>query len=73
MFLYRSDNQETDIEWLSDPNSTANANTGYGARAVHYTNQALNSSVDGTSVFGAAPDDATSVSKFGANYAVQSY
>lgn len=38
MFFYQSDTQETDIEWLSDPNSSSNA----GTRKLWLTNQDAN-------------------------------
>lgn len=50
-FFYKSDSQESDIEFLSDPTSLAN--TG-GKAQLHYTNQAINGG-DSTSVVGPAP------------------
>ncbi|KZL82021.1 glycoside hydrolase family 16 protein [Colletotrichum incanum] len=38
MFFYKDDNQETDIEWLSDPASQSNA----GKRQLWFANQASN-------------------------------
>lgn len=35
IFFYKADNQETDIEWLSDPNSLSNG----GTRKLWLTNQ----------------------------------
>ena len=61
MFFYNSDSQEADIEWLSDPSSTSNTIANNGTRAMQYTNQALDGNPeDATSLFGAAPSDATS-------------
>ena len=63
MFLYRSDSQETDIEWISDPASRSNKFANNGTRALQYTNQALDGVfADASSAFGRAPEDATSVS-----------
>ena len=63
MFLYKSDSQETDIEWISDPSSPSNEYANNGTRAMQYTNQALSGVFeDASSVFGKSPDDATSVS-----------
>lgn len=64
MFLYQSDSQETDIEWISDPASRSNKFASNGTRAMQYTNQALKgTSADASSAFGRAPEDATSVSQ----------
>lgn len=46
-FFYKSDTQEIDIEYLSDPNSTAN--TG-GQTAIHWTNQPTNGGSSTTSL-----------------------
>lgn len=56
MFFYKSDSQETDIEWLSDPASLSNG----GTRKLHFTNQDANG--DGSSTHNAItpPADATS-------------
>lgn len=40
IFLYSSDNQETDIEWLSSPESQSNIDRGL-SQALWYTNQAV--------------------------------
>lgn len=62
MFLFESDMQETDIEWISDPNSQSNKFANNGTRAMQYTNQALNGDPeDASSLFGRAPGDATAV------------
>ncbi|KAK7416155.1 hypothetical protein QQX98_005352 [Neonectria punicea] len=45
MFLYKSDTQETDIEWLSDKNSESNA----GTRKLWFTNQDANGDGKSTS------------------------
>ncbi|KAF7556057.1 hypothetical protein G7Z17_g1744 [Cylindrodendrum hubeiense] len=45
MFLYKSDTQETDIEWLSDRNSLSNK----GTRKLWFTNQDANG--DGKSTY----------------------
>lgn len=60
MFLYESDNQEVDIEWLSDPASQSNIDSGR-RRALFYTNQATEADGSSTSDTGDAPSDATSV------------
>ena len=61
MFLYHSDSQEADIEWLSDPASQSNIDAHNGTRAMQYTNQALNGDrSDATSLFGPSIKDATS-------------
>lgn len=46
-FFYKSDTQEIDIEYLSDPSSTAN--TG-GVPAIHWTNQPTNGGSSTTSL-----------------------
>ncbi len=58
-FFYKSDTQEIDIEWLSDPNSKANVPTGFG-RALFYTNQAVKPKGHATEKAGKPPQDATS-------------
>jgi beta-glucanase (GH16 family) len=60
MFFYKSDNQESDIEWISDPESKSNLNSPNGTRAMQYTNQAVKAGSKATMVYGPAPDDATS-------------
>ena len=60
MFFYKSDNQESDIEWISDPESKSNLNSPNGTRAMQYTNQAVNAGSEATMVYGPAPNDATS-------------
>jgi len=47
MFFYKSDTQESDIEWLSDPQSQSNA----GTRKLWFTNQDANG--DGKSTYNA--------------------
>lgn len=59
MFLYASDNQEVDIEWLSDPASQSNIDSGRG-RALWYTNQAVTPGGDPTHDTSAPPADAFS-------------
>lgn len=56
MFFYKSNDQETDIEWLSDPTSGSNG----GTRKIFLTNQDANG--DGAKTFTAIepPADATS-------------
>ncbi|KAK2056660.1 concanavalin A-like lectin/glucanase [Colletotrichum caudatum] len=44
MFFYASDNQETDIEWLSDPQSQSND----GTRQLWFENQAANDNTEKT-------------------------
>jgi beta-glucanase (GH16 family) len=61
MFFYKSDNQETDIEWISDPDSHSNLNSPNGTRAMQYTNQATSPGSEATMVYGPAPADAVSV------------
>lgn len=53
--MYANDNQETDIEWLSDPASTSNN----GSPKIWYTNQATQAGQDLTSFPGAVPSTAT--------------
>ncbi|KAF2163715.1 glycoside hydrolase family 16 protein, partial [Zasmidium cellare ATCC 36951] len=60
MFMYFDDNQETDIEWISDPESFANVDANNGTRAMLYTNQNLVEGVDATTVSGRSAVDATS-------------
>ncbi|KAK1980578.1 concanavalin A-like lectin/glucanase domain-containing protein [Colletotrichum cereale] len=52
MFFFASDNQETDIEWLSDPQSTSNN----GDRKLWFENQASDAGTE-KSVMGVAPPD----------------
>jgi hypothetical protein len=59
MYLYESDNQETDIEWLSDPSSQSNIDSGRG-RALFYSNQAVIPKTDSTHETGEEPADAFS-------------
>lgn len=59
MFFYESDTQEVDIEWLSDPASQSNIDSGLG-RALFYTNQAVTPGAGSTSDVGNAPSDAFS-------------
>lgn len=53
--MYANDNQETDIEWLSDPASQANN----GTAKVWYTNQVTQAGNAETSLAGKVPTDAT--------------
>jgi beta-glucanase (GH16 family) len=58
MFSYKSDSQEQDIEYLSDPNSTSNP--GDGSRPMHYTNQATDGNPEHKTIAtGPSPSDAT--------------
>lgn len=59
MFLYESDTQEVDIEWLSDPESQSNIDSGRD-RALFYTNQAVEAEGDNTHDASDPPVDATS-------------
>jgi len=59
MYFYESDNQEVDIEWLSDPASQSNIDSGLG-RALFYTNQAVTPGESSTSAAGEVCDDAFS-------------
>lgn len=59
-FFYKSDNQESDIEWISDKKSKSNLNSPNGTRAMQYTNQAVRKGGKPTMVYGPAPEDATS-------------
>jgi hypothetical protein len=59
MYFYESDNQEVDIEWLSDPASQSNIDSGRG-RALFYTNQAVTPGSSSTSETGEEPSDAFS-------------
>lgn len=59
IFFYKNDNQETDIEYLSDPKSLSN--NGAGAPIpLQYTNQAIVAGQDATNSSGPAGDDVTS-------------
>lgn len=58
MFFYKSDTQELDIEFLSDP--TSKSNPGDGSRPLHYTNQDANGDGQKTYTTGPSPADATS-------------
>lgn len=61
LFFYKSDSQESDIEWISDPQSHSNLDSPTGHRMMQYTNQALDGNPDDATMFyGAAPSDATS-------------
>ncbi|KAF7197864.1 Beta-glucanase [Pseudocercospora fuligena] len=60
MFHYHNVSQETDIEWLSDPESFQNIEfSANGSRPLMYTNQGPNGNVDAITVSGRAPTDAT--------------
>ncbi|KAM0713438.1 hypothetical protein Q7P37_010400 [Cladosporium fusiforme] len=59
MFLYESDQQEVDIEWLSDSTSQSNIDSGRG-RALWYTNQAVVKGGKSTHDMSDAPEDAFS-------------
>lgn len=60
MFFYKSDSQEADIEWISDPQSLSNLDSPNGTRALQYTNQAVKAGSKSTEFYGEAPNDATS-------------
>ncbi|GIZ42605.1 hypothetical protein CKM354_000586500 [Cercospora kikuchii] len=61
MFMYKDYNQETDIEWISDPESFANQQfSSNGSRVLLYTNQGPSGNTDALTVSGRAPADATS-------------
>ena len=55
MFFYKSDTQESDIEWLSDPSSNSNG----GTRKIWFTNQDANADGEATHGTVAPPEDAT--------------
>ncbi|EFQ27152.1 uncharacterized protein GLRG_02323 [Colletotrichum graminicola M1.001] len=55
MFFYANNNQETDIEWLSDPHSLSNN----GERRLWFENQATDSSTDKTIIDVTPPADPT--------------
>lgn len=60
LFFYKSDFQEIDIEYLTDPNSLANDGP-YNAMSVWYTNQATDpTSMPATRAPGLAPFNCTS-------------
>lgn len=59
--MYKDYNQETDIEWISDPESFANQQfNSNGSRVLLYTNQGPSGNTDALTVSGRAPADATS-------------
>ncbi|KAK1966237.1 concanavalin A-like lectin/glucanase [Colletotrichum sublineola] len=55
MFLYANDNQETDIEWLSDPHSLSNN----GVRKLWFENQASEPNTEKTVIGTDAPPNPT--------------
>ena len=57
MFFYKSDTQESDIEWVSDPASTSNN----GVPQLWFTNQNVNGNGPSTYTSILPPADATSV------------
>lgn len=57
MFLYESDTQEVDIEWLSDSASQSNIDSNR-ERSLFYTNQAVVEKGKSTHDTSAAPEDA---------------
>ncbi|KAI9826997.1 MAG: hypothetical protein M1826_006476 [Phylliscum demangeonii] len=59
MFFYKSDSQEMDIEYLSDPRSTSNP--GDGSKPLQYTNQAVDG-VNGHKTHTTAPSPADAAS-----------
>ena len=58
--MYYNRSQETDIEWISDPESFANIDQNNGSRALLYTNQGSDGNNNAITVSGRAPSDATS-------------
>ena len=61
IFLYESDNQETDIEFLSSPVSQSNIDAGYtSSGALWYTNQATTPGTPSTHKTSSAPSGAFS-------------
>jgi hypothetical protein len=61
IFLYESDNQETDIEFLSSPLSQSNIDAGYAnGGALWYTNQAVVAGEPSTHKTSSPPSDAFS-------------
>lgn len=56
MFFFESETQETDIEWLSDPNSNSNG----GTRKLWLTNQDANGDGEKTHLAIEPPSDPTS-------------
>ena len=58
MFYYKSNNQETDIEWLSSSKSNANVQSPY-SRAMFYTNQPIEAGMNVTQVTGPPPRNPT--------------
>ncbi|GAB7360410.1 hypothetical protein MBLNU230_g8367t1 [Neophaeotheca triangularis] len=54
MFMYHDDNQETDIEWLSDARAAPN-----GGRKLHFVNQPLRPGSGESHFVAEAPVDAT--------------
>ncbi|MCJ1446045.1 MAG: hypothetical protein MMC23_006550 [Stictis urceolatum] len=55
MFFYKSDTQESDIEWVSDPSSQSNQ----GTAQIWFTNQDANGDGQTTHTSVAPPSDAT--------------
>ena len=66
MFFYQSDRQESDIEYISWPQSTSNTASPNGTRALQYTNQAIDGNpAHATMQYGALPQDfATAVHEY---------
>ncbi len=61
LFFYKTDSQEVDIEFISDPASKSNLDSPTGKRMMQYTNQALDGNpADATMEYGPLPDMATS-------------
>ncbi|KAF6790688.1 glycoside hydrolase family 16 protein [Colletotrichum sojae] len=58
MFFYKNDNQETDIEWLSDPATQSNNPRG-SARKIWFANQAIDDKTDKSWTAVASPSNPT--------------
>ncbi|KIX01213.1 uncharacterized protein Z518_08938 [Rhinocladiella mackenziei CBS 650.93] len=61
LFFYKSENQETDIEYLSDINSLSNIGWEDGPPPLHYTNQAVLEGGEKSWTRGPTPADVSSV------------
>ncbi|KAK3052670.1 hypothetical protein LTR09_006151 [Extremus antarcticus] len=60
LFFYQSDQQESDIEWISAKSSHSNTDSPSGQRELQYTNQATAAGGKATHFYGTAPADVTS-------------
>ena len=68
-FFYQSDNQEIDIEYLTDKASTANNNATYSSKngmpiPLWYSNQPVNANAKGTASTAAPPWDVTAAHEY---------